>query len=128
MTDEIQDEHTCLSCAFQSLFIISKAGGFNLVVLGEEVHIKLWIHYFIGDTEGNSKWLGQYPGKREGFQQPYPDCKCSFEPLSNTFPTCEYITLNDIHEDKRYKCDDEDGGKHYFKSMSRYDINNALLK
>jgi hypothetical protein len=22
----------------------------------------------------------------------------------------------------------EDGGKHYFKSMSRYDINNALLK
>jgi hypothetical protein len=34
----------------------------------------------------------------------------------------------DIHEDKRHKCNDEDGGKHYFKSMSRYDINNALLK
>jgi hypothetical protein len=45
-----------------------------------------------------------------------------------TNPIYEYITLNDIHEDKRHKCNDEDRGKHYFKSMSRYDINNALLK
>ncbi len=48
--------------------------------------------------------------------------------MSNTNPICEYITLNNIHEDKRHKRDDEDGGKHYFKSMSRYDMNNALLK
>ncbi len=26
------------------------------------VHVKVWIHYFIGDTKGNNKWLGQYPG------------------------------------------------------------------
>jgi hypothetical protein len=48
--------------------------------------------------------------------------------LSNKNLTCEYITLNYIHEGKRYKRDDEDGQKHYFKSMSRYDINNALLE
>jgi hypothetical protein len=92
------------------------------------VHIKVWIPYFIRDTEGNNKLLGQYLGNREGVQQPYCNCKCSFEQLSNTNLTCEYITLNDIHEDKRHKCDDEDGGKHHFKSMSRYDINNALLE
>jgi hypothetical protein len=101
---------------------------FNLVVFGEEVCIKVWIHFFIGDTKGNNKWLGQYPGNREGVQQPYCNCKCSFESLNNTNLTCEYITLNDIHEDKRHKLNDEDGGKHYFKSMSRYDTNNALLE
>ncbi len=72
--DKIQDEHTCLSCAFQSLCRISKDGGINLVVLGEEVHIKGWIQYFIGDTKGNNKWLSQYPSNREGVQQPYRDC------------------------------------------------------
>jgi hypothetical protein len=68
MRDKIQNEHTCLLCVFQSLCRISMDGGFNLVVLGEEVHIETWIHYFIGDTEGNVKWLGQYPGNREGVQ------------------------------------------------------------
>ncbi len=113
--DKIQDEHTCLSCAFQSLCRIFKDGGFNLVLLGEEVHINVWTHYFIGDTKGNNEWLGQYPGNREGVQQPYCNCKCSFSKLSDTNPTCDYITLNDIHEDKRHTRYDEDGGKHYFR-------------
>jgi hypothetical protein len=55
MRDKIQD-------ANQSLCRISKDGGFNLVVLGEEVHNQVWIHYFSGHTKGNNKWLGQYPG------------------------------------------------------------------
>jgi hypothetical protein len=57
--DKIQDEHTCLSCAFQSLCRISKDGGFNIVVLGDKVHIQVWIYYFIGDTKSNNKWLGR---------------------------------------------------------------------
>ncbi len=71
MRDKIQDERTCLSCAFQSLCRISKDGRFNIVVLREEVHIQVWIHYFIGDAEGNNKWLGQYPGNREGVNNPF---------------------------------------------------------
>jgi hypothetical protein len=70
MKDKIQDEHTCLSCAFQSLCRISKDGGFNLVVLGDEVQILVWFLYFIGYTEGISKWLGQYPGNREDSNNP----------------------------------------------------------
>jgi hypothetical protein len=65
---KMQDEHTCLSCAFQSLRKISEEGGFDLVVLGEQVRVRVWIHFFIGDMEGNKKWLGQYPGNREGVQ------------------------------------------------------------
>ncbi len=62
--DKIQDEHTCLSFVFESVREIHRKGGFLATVLGREVTIKVWIHYFIGDTEGNDKWLGHYPGNK----------------------------------------------------------------
>ncbi len=34
---------------------IFKEKGFDTVVLGRNVHMAVWIHYFIGDTEGNNK-------------------------------------------------------------------------
>jgi hypothetical protein len=52
---KIQDKHTCLSCIFESLRRITRQGGFDLCVLGQNVTVKIWIHYFIGDTEGNNK-------------------------------------------------------------------------
>ncbi len=115
ISDKLQDEHTCFSCIFESLRKITREGGFNLVVLGQNVHVKVWIHYFIGDTEGNNKWLGQYSGNHEGVQQPYQDCKCTFDNLNHTNPTCIYLTLEDIKEMKRRKHNDNDGGIHYFK-------------
>jgi hypothetical protein len=57
-TDKIQGEHYCISFAFQSLKNINKENGFQCVVLGRTVHVKVWIHIFIGDTQGNNKWLG----------------------------------------------------------------------
>ncbi len=87
-----------------------------------------WIHYFIGDTEGNNKWLGQYPGNRDEAQRSYCDCKCSFKDLKNTNPNCVYITLDNIQQDNRRKQNDNNGGKQYFKSVSRYDIKNAFLQ
>ncbi len=90
--------------------------------------MKIWIHYFIGDTEGNNKWLGQYWENRDGVKCPYRDCKCPFEDLKNTNPTCVYITLDDIQQDKIRKQNDNDGGKQYFKSVSRYDVKNVFLQ
>ncbi len=90
--------------------------------------MKIWIHYFIGDIEGNNKWLGQYLGNRDGVQRPYHDCKCSFEDLKNMNPNCVYITLDDIQQDNIRKQNDDDGGKQYFKSVSHYDIKNAFLQ
>ncbi len=100
--DKIQDEPSCLSVLFRSLQDIHKAGEFDLTVLGRRVHIRVWIHFFIGDTEGNNKWLGQYPGNCEGVQQPYRDCKCSFDCLHLSNPQCRYVMLEDIH--KGYRC------------------------
>jgi hypothetical protein len=77
---------------FHSLFNHSrtstKKNGFQCVVLGRTVCVKVWKHYFIGDTKGNNKWLGQYPGNREGVRRPYCDCKCQFHDLSNPNPNC----------------------------------------
>ncbi len=91
--DKIQDEQTCLSSIFQLLCKISNEGGFNQVVLGQDVCVKVWIHYFIGDTKVNNKWLGQYPGNQEGVQQPCRDCKCTFDSLKETNP---YLYLHNI--------------------------------
>jgi hypothetical protein len=63
--DEIQDKHTCLSTAFKSLREIHRIGGFQATVSSRDVKVKVWIHFFIGDTEGNNKWLRYYPGNRK---------------------------------------------------------------
>lgn len=126
--NKIQDEHTCISFAFKSLRKISEEGGFRLFVLGKEVHVNVWIHFFIGDTEGNNKWLGQYPGNKEGVQRPYRDCKCTWQMLSHINPNCEYLTLKDEWIAKKRKHSDDDGGKAYYKSMSKYDIKNSFTE
>jgi hypothetical protein len=90
--------------------------------------VKILIHYFTDDTEGNNKWLGQYLGNRDGVKPPYRDCKCSFEDLKNTNPTCVYITLDDIQQDNIRKQNNDNGGKQYFKSVSHYNIKNAFLQ
>ncbi len=77
--DKIQDEHRCLSFIFGSLKEISKEKGFMCNVLGRTVYVQVWIHFFIGDTEGNNKLLGQFPGNKEGIKHPYRDCKCTFD-------------------------------------------------
>jgi hypothetical protein len=106
--DTIQDEHSCISFAFQSLKIINKENGFQCVVLGHTVCVKNWIHYFIGDTKGNNKWLGQYPGNREGVRPPYCDCKCQFYDLSNPNSNCIFLTMADINFSKKRKQEDKD--------------------
>jgi len=55
-----------MSFVFKSLKKIHKNNGFDCIVLGQSVRVKVWIHVFIGDTEGNNKLAGQYPGNREG--------------------------------------------------------------
>jgi hypothetical protein len=97
-------------------------------VVGRDVNIKVWVHYFIGDTEGNNKWLGHYPGNKCQVHRPYQDCRCDFKEMSNPNPTCGYTTLSDMCSAKRLKRSDEDEGLLKLKKMSRYDIKNALTK
>ena len=96
-------------------------------IFGQEVQVKVWIHFFIGDTEGINKWLGHYPGNKPNVQRPYQDCKCSFEEMSCTNPVCVYTTLDEMRVAKRLKRENVDKGLLQLKRMSRYDIKNALI-
>jgi len=103
--DKVQNEHECLSVAFKSIRQIHQEGGFLASVLGREVNIKVWVHFFIGNTEGNNKWLGHYPGARQ-VNRPYRDCQCDFNNMSNPNPTCPmcvYTTLSEMRDAKRLK-------------------------
>ena len=123
---KLQDEHDCLSCVFQSIRRIHQKGGFRAKVLGRNVNVKIWIHYFIGDTEGNNKWLGHYQGSNSGVNRPYRDCKCSFHDLSNPNPNCVYVTMKEMREAKRELRNNEAVGMIRFKKISRHPIKNAL--
>jgi len=126
--NKIQDEHKCLSVIFESIRNINRSGGFKASVMDRDVNIKVWIHFFIGDTEGNNKWLGHYPGSKRQVHRPYRDCKCDFNELSNSNPTCVYTTLEEMRDAKRLKRDNEKDGLIQLKEMSRYDIKNALTE
>ncbi len=76
-------------------------------VLGKEDNIRIWIHYFIGDTEGNNKWLGHYQGNKSQVHHPYIDCTCSFHKLSNPYPSCVYTTMNEMKGVKLVMQDNE---------------------
>lgn len=125
-SDKIQDEHNCLAMVLKSVKDLHRKGGFAATVMGRQVTIKVWIHFFIGDTEGNNKWLGHYPGNRKGICRPYRDCKCEFDQLCCVNPQCEYTTLDDMRHAKRIKRYDERKGQLHFQKISRYDICNAL--
>jgi hypothetical protein len=49
-----QDEYDCLHAAFSSLQKINKKGGMALTVMGKQVVGKIWIHFCIGDSQGNN--------------------------------------------------------------------------
>jgi len=84
-----------------------------------EVNVRIWIHYFIEDTEGNNKWLGQV-------HHPYRDCTCSFHELSNPNPSCVYTTMNEMKDVKLDMQDSEAVGLLRYKQLSRYPIRNVL--
>jgi hypothetical protein len=88
--------------------------------MGRAVKIKVWIHYFIGDTEGFNKWLGHYPGNKRQVCRPYQDCHCGFDELKNPNPLCVYVTFDEMREAKRVKRNDYNEGLALLKSMSQH--------
>ena len=87
----------CLSAALNQLIDISTQGGIATKVRGKSVIGKVWIHYIIGDTQGNNDLLGHYNGSGK-LQRPYRDCKCSYGDMDHPNPSCEYITRKEMKE------------------------------
>ena len=127
-TDKVQDEHICLAYALRPLIDLSEAGGFRTLVMGKEVHVKPFIHFFIGDIEGHNKWLGHYQGSKPGVSRPYRDCHCNFNELKASNPTCVYTKASEFRRAMRLLAYDKKEGTKLLKSMSRHGVNNALYQ
>ncbi len=92
------------------------------------MHIKVWLHLIIGDTEGNNKWLGHYPGSNTGIKRPYHDCHCSFCDLGRVMPNCIYSMIDEMLQAQALLRHDEQAGLELFQSILCYPIVNALLQ
>ena len=98
--------------------------------MGRMVHIKPFIHFFIGDTEGHNKWLGHYNSSRPGVSRPYRDCHCTFKDLLHPNPMCEYTTAIEYRRAMRMmiRPDNEVIAKKYLAQQSRHNIINAMYQ
>ncbi len=123
-----QTEHNCIKAALAPLVGIAKQGGIRVIVQGQQVNGKVWIHFIVGDTSGNNCWLGHF-NSGSNVQRPYRDCKCGVEDMATSNPQCQYITIAEYHQhgstcntllSQREKMDLD-------KKLSKYPIENAFM-
>lgn len=101
--DSARDLHTCLRIAFSQFISVHDRGGIRFRLAGEERIGRVWIHFFIGDIEGNNAWLVHYQNSRRGVKRPYRDCLCGYEDMSTCNPSCVFVTPSDIGVAKHNK-------------------------
>ena len=126
--ESLQDEHECLKACFQELIDIHRSGGIPATVMGRPVILKVWIHFFVGDTSGNNRWLGHFNGSGM-LTCPYRDCRCSFEDMDNVFPQCEYVTCEDYYRMKNIRSTLKSNAARleHDRSWSKHNIDNAFM-
>jgi hypothetical protein len=112
--NKLQDEHKCLTLVTEQLQRLSS--GFEAVVLGKRVTIKLWIHFIAGDTSGHNNIVGQFNSSSASF--PYRDCKCNQSELCNSIATCSLTTIEDYDTHKQQQT---------LHHLSLHDIDNAFM-
>jgi hypothetical protein len=71
---------------------------------------------------------GSISRQSRGSSTTIPRLQMYVDSSKETNPTCVYITLGDVRKGRRRKQHDKNGGIQYFRSVSRYDINNAFLE
>ena len=124
----VQDEHDCIEIALESLVQLTKRGGISTEVKGQPVVCKVWIHYIIGDTQGNNTFVGHYNSAAK-IKSLYRDCTCPFHKGSDPNPTCVYITQQHVDNarEKSEKAKSKTDKKQAWKDISKHDIVNAWM-
>ncbi len=62
--------------------------------LGRPVVGKVCIHYCVGDSQGNNRWLGHFNGSGN-LNHPYQDCNCQMWDMDEPTASYQYITRQD---------------------------------
>lgn len=127
-TFNCQTEHNCIKAALAPLVEISKQGGIRVMVRGQQVTGKVWIHFIVGDTSGNNRWLGHF-NSGSNVERPYRDCKCKMDDMGNSNPQCQYITIAEYHQHKRTRnsLQSQTEKMDLDKKLSKHPIENASM-
>ncbi len=99
-----------------------------LTVMGKPIVGKVWIHFYVGDSQGNNQWLGHYNGSGN-LNCPYRDCHCAFTDMDNANPRCVYHTHQDYYKQKSMiqHCLNEPSKKDVCKLFPKHNNVNAFM-
>ena len=117
---KLQDEHACISVIIKQLGDIQKEGGIPMIVMGKNVIVRPWIHFGVGDTEGNNGLTGHYNNSgNKKMKCGYRDCLCPPVKLGDSAPDCVYIT-------RAFVLEKQAQGGDALKAISKHPISNAF--
>ncbi len=99
-----------------------------MTVMGRPVVGKVWIHYCVGDSQGNNCWLGRFNGSGN-LNHPYQDCNCQLWNMDKPTANCQYITQQDYFAQKIQieACTNESAKRDVCKEFSKHNIANAFM-
>ena len=92
--ESVLDEHNCLYAILEGMIENAKNEGEYRMVFGKKKKCVVWIHFIIGDIEGNNRLAGAYACNTSAVQKPYRCCKC--RDLDNTDIQCEWVTTEEV--------------------------------
>ena len=100
--ESLTDEHECLFAILNQLIDIEKQGGVKMNIAGREVIGRPWIHFIIGDIEGNNRLVGAFQDNSGRTCRPNRMCKCPGF-ISDTYE-CEWVEMSEfIAAKEQYK-------------------------
>jgi hypothetical protein len=99
-----------------------------MIVMGKPGVGKVWIHYCVGDSKGNNRWLGHF-NRSGNLNYPYQDCNCQMWDMDKPTATCQYITRQDYLAQKIQieACTNESAKRDVCKEFSKHNIVNVCM-
>jgi hypothetical protein len=99
-----------------------------MTVMGRSVAGKVWIHYRVGDSQGNYHWLGHFNGSGN-LNHPYRDCNCRMRDMDKPTTNCQYITQQEYFSQKIQieARTNESAKRDVCKEFSKHNIVNAFM-
>ncbi len=72
-----------------------------MTVMGRLVVGKVWIHYCVGNSQGNNRWLGHFNGSGN-LNHPHQYGNCQMWDMDKPTLICQYITRQEYFP-KRFR-------------------------
>ena len=92
--ESVLDEHNYLYAILEGMIENAKHEGKYQMVFGKKKKCVVWIHFIIGDIEGNNKLAGAFACNTSAVQRQCRYCTC--RDLVKTNIQCEWVTVEEV--------------------------------